>query len=235
MQASPTDALGVCEPTAAPRMVSPLIDFAEGDLDSKDFLKSCGRLAPENWDCEKWRAAWRHGGSAQKNSTRPAWTSAAARWSFAARRASSRWLCSAAATRFTTRAEFECPGHSARAGRDRDPGGLLPAGADDTAVRGHVLGLRPEYSPRGPPGAADAGVYALYCSNYSCGPDSFNLHFAAYIMEGKPFAIIETDGHSGEPERKRALRRSCIVSRRNGRRATEPPERFRNAQLSGVA
>ncbi|MEY4386890.1 MAG: hypothetical protein RLY20_2173, partial [Verrucomicrobiota bacterium] len=42
------------------------------------------------------------------------------------------------------------------------------------------------------------GVYALYCSNYSCGPDSFNLHFFAYIMEGKPFAIIETDGHTGD-------------------------------------
>jgi len=42
------------------------------------------------------------------------------------------------------------------------------------------------------------GVYALYCSNYSCGPDSFNLHFFAYIMEGKPFVIIETDGHAGD-------------------------------------
>ena len=42
------------------------------------------------------------------------------------------------------------------------------------------------------------GVYGLYCSNYSCGPDSFNLHFFAHIMEGKPFAIIETDGHSGD-------------------------------------
>jgi predicted nucleotide-binding protein (sugar kinase/HSP70/actin superfamily) len=42
------------------------------------------------------------------------------------------------------------------------------------------------------------GVYSLYCSNYSCGPDSFNLHFYAHIMEGKPFVIIETDGHSGD-------------------------------------
>jgi predicted nucleotide-binding protein (sugar kinase/HSP70/actin superfamily) len=42
------------------------------------------------------------------------------------------------------------------------------------------------------------GVYSLYCSNYSCGPDSFNLRFAAYVMEGKPFAVIETDGHSGD-------------------------------------
>lgn len=42
------------------------------------------------------------------------------------------------------------------------------------------------------------GVYAVWCSNYSCGPDSFNLHFFAYAMEGKPFAVVETDGHSGD-------------------------------------
>ena len=42
------------------------------------------------------------------------------------------------------------------------------------------------------------GEYGIYCSNYSCGPDSFTLHFCSYVMEGKPFAIIETDGHSGD-------------------------------------
>ena len=42
------------------------------------------------------------------------------------------------------------------------------------------------------------GVYSLFCSNYSCGPDSFTVHFCSYIMEGKPFTIIETDGHSGD-------------------------------------
>ena len=42
------------------------------------------------------------------------------------------------------------------------------------------------------------GVYAVYCSNYSCGPDSFLLPFFSYIMANKPFAIIETDGHSGD-------------------------------------
>ncbi|MBN2801306.1 MAG: CoA activase [Deltaproteobacteria bacterium] len=42
------------------------------------------------------------------------------------------------------------------------------------------------------------GQYALWTSNYSCGPDSFNLHFFSYTMEGKPFAVIETDGHSGD-------------------------------------
>lgn len=42
------------------------------------------------------------------------------------------------------------------------------------------------------------GVYSVFCSNYACGPDSFTLHFFAYIMQGKPFAVVETDGHSGD-------------------------------------
>ncbi len=42
------------------------------------------------------------------------------------------------------------------------------------------------------------GVYSLWASNYSCGPDSFNLHFYAHLMAGKPFTVIETDGHAGD-------------------------------------
>jgi predicted CoA-substrate-specific enzyme activase len=42
------------------------------------------------------------------------------------------------------------------------------------------------------------GLYSIWCSNYSCGPDSFNLHFFSYAMAGKPFAVVETDGHSGD-------------------------------------
>jgi predicted CoA-substrate-specific enzyme activase len=42
------------------------------------------------------------------------------------------------------------------------------------------------------------GHYSLWCSNYSCGPDSFAVHFYSYIMEGKPYAVIETDGHAGD-------------------------------------
>ncbi len=44
----------------------------------------------------------------------------------------------------------------------------------------------------------EEGTYAIFASNYSCGPDSFNLHFFSYIMQGKPLAVIETDGHSGD-------------------------------------
>ena len=42
------------------------------------------------------------------------------------------------------------------------------------------------------------GVYSIFCSNYACGPDSFGVQFYAHVMEGKPTAIIETDGHSGD-------------------------------------
>ena len=53
--------------------------------------------------------------------------------------------------------------------------------------------LRAAYEVRRRP-----GVYSVFCSNYACGPDSFGLHFFAYAMRGKPFAIVETDGHSGD-------------------------------------
>lgn len=42
------------------------------------------------------------------------------------------------------------------------------------------------------------GLYSVFCSNYACGPDSFTLHFYSYVMQGKPLAVVETDGHSGD-------------------------------------
>jgi predicted CoA-substrate-specific enzyme activase len=42
------------------------------------------------------------------------------------------------------------------------------------------------------------GLYSIFTSNYACGPDSFTLHHYGRLMEGKPFAVIETDGHAGD-------------------------------------
>ena len=42
------------------------------------------------------------------------------------------------------------------------------------------------------------GAYGVFTSNYACGPDSFTLHHFQRLMEGKPYAIIETDGHAGD-------------------------------------
>ncbi|MCP4677536.1 MAG: CoA activase [Deltaproteobacteria bacterium] len=68
------------------------------------------------------------------------------------------------------------------------------------------------------------GVYSMYCSNYACGPDSFNIHFYSYIMEGKPFAIIETDGHSGDAGTKTRAEAFLYCVREDIQRGTEKPK-----------
>lgn len=40
-------------------------------------------------------------------------------------------------------------------------------------------------------------VYPLWLSVYSCGPDSFLIHFFQWICEGKPYTILESDAYSG--------------------------------------
>lgn len=78
------------------------------------------------------------------------------------------------------------------------PADCLDAAGGDTELEGiywghgrRVLGVAQRVR-------RSAGVYAVFCSNYSCGPDSFGLHFFAHLMRGKPFLIVETDGHSGD-------------------------------------
>jgi predicted CoA-substrate-specific enzyme activase len=78
-----------------------------------------------------------------------------------------------------------------------------------------------------------SGVYALYCSNYACGPDSFNLHFFAHIMDGKPFAIIETDGHAGDAGTKTRVEAflHCVAGElKAGVGSTKSPGNFASLQ-----
>ncbi len=77
-------------------------------------------------------------------------------------------------------------------------------------------------------------VYAVYCSNYSCGPDSFCLHFFSYIMAGKPFAIIETDGHSGDAGTKTRIEAflHCVEQDRKSSSTPQTPAHFNSVELS---
>jgi predicted CoA-substrate-specific enzyme activase len=41
-------------------------------------------------------------------------------------------------------------------------------------------------------------LFAIYITNFGCGPDSVITHFFKKIMEGKPFLQLEIDEHSGD-------------------------------------
>ena len=73
------------------------------------------------------------------------------------------------------------------------------------------------------------GTYGIFCSNYSCGPDSFTVHTFAWLMEGKPFAIIETDGHSGDAGTKTRVEAflHCVHEDLRGGTGTEPRDAAR--------
>ena len=77
------------------------------------------------------------------------------------------------------------------------------------------------------------GVYSLFCSNYACGPDSFSLHFYSYIMDGKPYAIIETDGHAGDAGTKTRVEAFLHCVEQDRRQQAQPitPNDLRNAQV----
>jgi hypothetical protein len=62
------------------------------------------------------------------------------------------------------------------------------------------------------------GLYGIWCSNYSCGPDSFNLHFFSYAMTG--VCRDRTDGHAGDA---------------GARRGSGPLHRARSERSSSVA
>jgi predicted CoA-substrate-specific enzyme activase len=85
------------------------------------------------------------------------------------------------------------------------------------------------------------GVYALFASNYSCGPDSFTHHFVQELMDGKPFTIIETDGHAGDAGTKTRVEAflHCVREHLAGgeRREPRPAERLtvKSASIREIA
>ena len=183
------------------RILSPVVDMGEGFFDSGTFMDSCRELA-ELLGIHR-EAAWR-----------PAWK--------AAREAQAEFDADLLA--LGRRALDFCRDHGAIPvvvlGRGytihndvlnsnvpailREQGALaipldcLPL-AEDAPVFHEVFWghsqriLRAAWEVRRTP-----GLYSVFCSNYSCGPDSFTVHTYAWLMEGKPFAIVETDGHAGD-------------------------------------
>jgi predicted CoA-substrate-specific enzyme activase len=46
--------------------------------------------------------------------------------------------------------------------------------------------------------ASTNGLYAVYLSNFRCGPDSFIWHYVTEELKGKPFLHLEVDEHSAD-------------------------------------
>jgi len=222
----------------SPRLLSPIIDCAEGDLESKEFIAGCERLAKElKLSDANWRDAWRAGVAVQRQ------------FDTCCREIGRRALefCRAqnivpvvvlgrAYTIYNKVLNSNVPAILREQGAIGIPLDCyplesgLPVFADMYWGYGQNI-LRAAHQVR-----RAAGVYALYCSNYSCGPDSFNLHFAAYVMEGKPFAVIETDGHSGDAGTRTRVEAflHCVEEDRRGPKRETVLNDFESAQFSGL-
>ncbi len=182
------------------RVLAPLIDIGRGNLRSEAFVESCRRTAAElGVGGRPWRRAFQAAVDAQEDFD--------SRCLDSGRRALA-FCCQTGVvpvvvlgriyTLYNTVLNANVPAIL----REQ---GVLPVPVDCYPIEQHTpifhdiywgygqRNLRAAHQIRRSP-----GLYSLLCSNYACGPDSFMTHFYGYLMEGKPFAVIETDGHAGD-------------------------------------
>lgn len=183
------------------RMISPVVDIGPGALDSPALLESCRKLAAEVgvWKKRIWREAF--------DAARVEQLAFDARLlelgSEALERCEADGLVPVVVLGRTYTIHDDIlnsnvPSILRDQGAIAIPLDCYPVAADVPVFPNMYWGhgqriLRAAWQIRRTP-----GVYALFASNYSCGPDSFMQHFVQDQMEGKPFAIIETDGHAAD-------------------------------------
>ncbi len=95
---------------------------------------------------------------------------------------------------------LDLPRHLARLGILGIPGEFLPL--EETAIADSWPNMYWRYGQRILRAAryvrGRPGLYALYLTNFGCGPDSFILHFMREEMGDKPWLAIEVDEHSAD-------------------------------------
>jgi len=222
-----------------PRLLSPVIDFNAGNFESKKFLAGCRHMATElALGEDQWRNAWRTGVALQREFDTACEQLGRRALEFCrAQNVVPVVVLGRGYTIHNKVLNSNVPAILREQGAIGIPADCYPVDADAPMFTdvywgyGHSL-LRAAHKVRRAP-----GVYALYCSNYSCGPDSFLLHFAAYVMEGKPFAIIETDGHSGDAGTKTRVEAflHCVEEDRAATRADARLNNFETVQFTGLS
>ena len=182
------------------RILSPVIDFGEGNTQSEEFLESCRRLVKElGIQGEGWRAALGTASQVQASFEASCLDLGERALAFAQEQGLVPVVVLGRPYTIYNRVlNSNVPAILREQGAIAIPVDCYPVDAEIPVFQDMYWGhgqrnLRAALQLRHSP-----GIYSLWCSNYSCGPDSFNLHFYSEIMEGKPFAVIETDGHSGD-------------------------------------
>jgi activator of 2-hydroxyglutaryl-CoA dehydratase/predicted nucleotide-binding protein (sugar kinase/HSP70/actin superfamily) len=218
-----------------PRILSPILDVGEGNLESASFRAGCAALAKElGVPDRRWRAAFKAASAAQQRFDAACLEVGRRALVFCAeRRVTPVVVLGRAYTIYNKVLNSNVPALLREQGAVGIPVDCYPV-ADDVPVFDDMYwgygqqNLRAAHQVRRSP-----GEYALYCSNYSCGPDSFNLHFAAHIMEGKPFTIIETDGHAGDAGTKTRVEAflHCVEEDRARGRSEQTPNDFRQLRV----
>ncbi|MBW2256999.1 MAG: CoA activase, partial [Deltaproteobacteria bacterium] len=184
----------------AGRVWSPVVDFGREGMGSREFVASCQRIAADlGVEGEEWMAAFEEAHRVQRAFEDRCLDIGRRALSFCEEKGITPVVVLGRAyTIHNDVLNSNVPSILREQGVMPIPVDCYPV-ADDVPVFQDIYwafvqrSLRAAHQIRRTP-----GIYSIWCSNYACGPDSFGLHFYTYIMEGRPFAIIETDGHAGD-------------------------------------
>ena len=209
---------------AAPRIVSPVVDMGPGFLDSERFLEACRALAEELGVRRDsvWKTAWRAARVEQQRFDDELLALGERALAFCAKEGVTPVVVLGRSyTIHNDVLNSNVPSIVREQGALAIPLDCYPVASDAPVFDDVFWGygqriLRAAWQLRRQP-----GVYSVFCSNYSCGPDSFTVHAYAWLMEGRPFAIIETDGHAGDAGTKTRIEAflHCV---REDQRAPDP-------------
>lgn len=210
------------------RILSPVVDMGEGYFESPAFLASCRELAgllgiPRE---AAWRPAWEAARRAQAEFEADLLSYGRRALEFCGERGTVPVaVLGRGYTIHNDVLNSNVPAILREQGALAIPLDCLPLGEDAPVFHDVFWGhsqriLRAAWEVRRTP-----RLYSVFCSNYSCGPDSFTVHTYAWLMEGKPFAIVETDGHAGDAGTRTRMEAFLHCVREDIRSARQSPVR----------
>ena len=183
----------------APKLLDPVIEVGPEGIHSKDFKKSVRELARSLGVGKKWYQAWKKASTVQDDFDKKCLEIGQRALDWAKEKGLPVIvLFGRVYTLYNDVLNSNVPKILRELGALALPVDCLPLAPETPAFtdiywRHGQANVRAAHQVR-----RTDGLYPVYCSNYSCGPDSFVMHFFSWQMANKPWAVIETDGHSGD-------------------------------------